>query len=349
MILPKVIGHRGAAGMAPENTLAGFRHAISVGAPWVEFDTQLSADKRVIVFHDDRLDRTTDGSGSVYDTDFETIRKLDAGAWFDPAFAGELVPTLKETLALLLQSGLHPDIEIKPAEGRETETARAVMAEVLAVWPVGAPPPLITSIKHDCLRIARELAPDWPRGLVCFRYPRNWRALLEDLACGIIIRDYPLDVRSRIAYKASLSPGGAHERRQANQQNHSRRRSINRGNSGRSVQQVLCHLQPVRDEDNLRRRITYRWGAKNKAAVCGVPYSQRYKGALSTTRTHRRGNEDGAGRRQRPLLGCLKGRGSRPWDVSLQWLAGLDLHQSKLPVEHYQTELALEHAQWSAS
>ena len=196
MVLPKVIGHRGAAAMAPENTLAGFRHAISVGAPWVEFDTQLSADKRVIVFHDDRLDRTTDGSGSVDDTDFETIRKLDAGAWFDPAFAGELVPTLKETLALLLQSGLHPDIEIKPAEGRETETARAVMAEVLAVWPPAAPPPLITSIKHDCLRIARELAPDWPRGLVCLRYPRNWRALLEDLACGIMIcRESLLDRR----------------------------------------------------------------------------------------------------------------------------------------------------------
>ena len=126
--------------MAPENTLAGFRHAFSVGAPWVEFDTQLSADKRCIVFHDDKLDRTTDGSGSVIDTDFETIRKLDAGAWFDPAFAGELVPSLKEVLALLLQSGLHADIEIKPAEGRETETARAVMAEVMALWPVSAPP-----------------------------------------------------------------------------------------------------------------------------------------------------------------------------------------------------------------
>ncbi len=184
--------------MAPENTLAGFRHAMSVGAPWVEFDTQLSADKRCIVFHDDKLDRTTNGSGSVEDTDFAAIRRLDAGAWFDPAFAGERVPSLKEALALVREAGLHPDIEIKPAEGRETETARAVMAEVMAVWPASAPPPLITSIEHDCLRVAFEMAPDWPRGLICFRYPRNWRTLLESLACGILICKDSLLSRRRV-------------------------------------------------------------------------------------------------------------------------------------------------------
>ena len=70
MDLPKVIGHRGAAAWAPENTLAGFRHAMSVGARMVEFDTQITADMRCIVFHDDKLDRTTDGSGAVDDTPY---------------------------------------------------------------------------------------------------------------------------------------------------------------------------------------------------------------------------------------------------------------------------------------
>ena len=198
MNLPKVIGHRGAAATAPENTLAGFRRAKSVGVDWVEFDTQISADKHCIVFHDDKLDRTTDGSGSVDDTDYQVIRRLDAGAWFDPAFAGEHVPSLKETLALLRASGLHPDIEIKPSDGREVETARAVIAEIMAFWPASAPPPLITSTKHDCLRVARDMAPDWPRGLICFRFPRNWRVLLERLACDILICKHSVLSRRRV-------------------------------------------------------------------------------------------------------------------------------------------------------
>ena len=184
--------------MAPENTLAGFRLAKSAGASWVEFDTQLSADKRCIVFHDDKLDRTTDGSGSVDDMSYQAIRRLDAGTWFDPAFAGETVPSLKETLALLRDCGLHPDIEIKPAEGRETETARAVIHEIIAQWPASAPPPLITSIKPECLRIAHELAPEWPRGLVCFRVPRNWQALLNSLACDIFICKHSMLSRRRV-------------------------------------------------------------------------------------------------------------------------------------------------------
>lgn len=196
MDLPKVIGHRGAAGSAPENTLAAFRHAVSVGAAMVEFDTQLSSDKCCIVFHDDKLDRTTNGSGSVDDTPYKTIRKLDAGAWYDPAFAGESVPLLKEVLAMMLDYGLHPDIEIKPAEGREVETARAVIAEACAVWPDNVPPPLISSIKHDCLRIAKELAPDWPRGMIFFRWPSNWRRLMQEMACEIFIcRDQLLSRR----------------------------------------------------------------------------------------------------------------------------------------------------------
>ena len=99
MILHKVMGRRVAVGVATESSMAGFRVAKSVGATWVAFDTQLSADKRCIVFHDDKLDRTTNGSGSVDDTAYADIRRLDAGPWFDPAFAGAPVPSLNETLA----------------------------------------------------------------------------------------------------------------------------------------------------------------------------------------------------------------------------------------------------------
>ena len=199
MDLPRVVGHRGAAASAPENTVAGIRRAAALGAPWVEFDTQLSADGRCIVFHDERLDRTTDGHGPVDDASYEAIRRLDAGAWFAPAFAGERVPLLGEALALIHELGLHPDIEIKPCAGRETETARAVMAEAMAVWPGDRPPPLVTSYDHESLVVARAMAPEWPRGLIAFRFPTDWRVRLEALGCGVFVCHHRPLTRRRVS------------------------------------------------------------------------------------------------------------------------------------------------------
>ena len=87
------VGHRGAAGVRPENTLAGFRYAIDLGVDYVECDVHLSRDDHLVVMHDDAVDRTTDGTGAIRDLDFSKIRALDAGD-------GEQVPTLVEVLDL---------------------------------------------------------------------------------------------------------------------------------------------------------------------------------------------------------------------------------------------------------
>ncbi len=197
--LPPIIGHRGAAASAPENTLAGFRRAAEIGVPWVEFDVQLSGDGQCMVFHDDKLDRTTDGSGSVDDTHYKDIRGLDAGAWFAPQFAGERVSLLSEVLTLLLDLGIRPDIEIKPNGGREAETAQAALTEAAALWPADQPPPLVTSFRHDCLMVAREIVPHWPRGLLTFRFPRDWRAQLEALDCRALVCHHEKLSRRRVA------------------------------------------------------------------------------------------------------------------------------------------------------
>ena len=78
---PRVIGHRGAAGHAPENTLESIRTAARLGATWVEFDVHLSSDKVPILIHDDTLDRTTDSDGTVYGTSSVDLLSLDAGSW----------------------------------------------------------------------------------------------------------------------------------------------------------------------------------------------------------------------------------------------------------------------------
>src|SRR5207245_7977846 len=89
-LLPPVIGHRGAAARAPENTLAGLRCAKELGCAWVEFDVRLTGDGALVLCHDSRLDRTTTGRGRVAAQPLAAIRGCDAGSWFHPDFAGEV-------------------------------------------------------------------------------------------------------------------------------------------------------------------------------------------------------------------------------------------------------------------
>lgn len=188
--VPPVIGHRGAAAHAPENTLASFRAAAGLGCRMVEFDVRLSADGVPVVFHDDRLERTTDGAGPVGAFPLAALRRLDAGAWFAPAFAGEPVPTLAEVLALCAGLGLAVNIEIKPDPGLEAATARAALAVATGIWPPGAPPPLVSSFRADALAAAAAAAPAWPRGLLVERLPEDWRACAAALGCAAIHADH---------------------------------------------------------------------------------------------------------------------------------------------------------------
>lgn len=93
------VGHRGAKGHAPENTLASFKRGYEMGANAVETDVHISKDGELILIHDHTVDRTTNGHGFVKDLTLAELKQLDAGSWFDPQFAGECVPTLRELLA----------------------------------------------------------------------------------------------------------------------------------------------------------------------------------------------------------------------------------------------------------
>lgn len=179
--LPSVIGHRGAASHAPENTLAGIRKAAALGVRMIEVDAKLTSDGVPILMHDDALDRTTSGFGPVREKSLAAIRTLDAGSWFGDGFADEPVPTLAEALDLCLSLGLAVNLEIKPCKGRERETAEASLAAARDIWPSDRPPPLISSFARASLVAALELAPDWPRGYLFDRRPKNWRAEIEAL------------------------------------------------------------------------------------------------------------------------------------------------------------------------
>lgn len=94
----RVIAHRGFSGAAPENTLAAIESAIELGADMVEFDVTVSADGELVVIHDPTLKRTTNGRGMVMEKTLEELQQLDAGSWFGPEFAGEVIPTLDQVL-----------------------------------------------------------------------------------------------------------------------------------------------------------------------------------------------------------------------------------------------------------
>src|SRR4051812_14929099 len=83
---PLIMGHRGAMGHAPENTMASFRKAVELGVEAIELDVHLTSDGKLVVIHDETLDRTTDGQGPVVAKTLAELKALDAGSWFKPEF-----------------------------------------------------------------------------------------------------------------------------------------------------------------------------------------------------------------------------------------------------------------------
>ena len=160
---PMLIAHRGGSLEAPENTMAAFRHAISLGMRSVELDVQLSRDGELVVIHDETLDRTTDGTGAVIEHTFEELRGLDAGVKFGPQFAGERIPTLREVLDLCVSEGVGVAIELKSPHinvGMEEKVA-ALLGEM---WLRGAENLICISFDHGSVRTLRSFDATIPLG-----------------------------------------------------------------------------------------------------------------------------------------------------------------------------------------
>ena len=191
---PRIIGHRGALGHAPENTLAGIRRAKLFGLSWVEFDVALTRDNVPVLMHDETVNRTTNGKGKLAEMTAASVRVLDAGSWKSEEFTGEHVPTLEEAFKTLQELGMGANIEIKPTKGREVETGTLVAKQVAAAWPQSLPRPLLSSFQSESLVAARNAAPGIARGYLLNRIGRNWRREAEALECvSIHCNQRPLD------------------------------------------------------------------------------------------------------------------------------------------------------------
>jgi glycerophosphoryl diester phosphodiesterase len=171
------VAHRGYSAVAPENTLPAFAAAVLGGATHVEFDVRTTADGVPVVIHDRTLDRTTTGTGHVWDCSYLEIRSLDAGGWFSPAYAGVPVPTLAETLDLIAPAGAQLLLEIKPpATLDEVKTVIEAVAERELLDRT-----VVQSFDPGVVRLVREAAPDVRRGLLRLRFEADTVALAADL------------------------------------------------------------------------------------------------------------------------------------------------------------------------
>lgn len=175
----QLIGHRGVARLAPENTLYGIEQAARLGLSWIEIDVQLTRDGVLVLMHDDTLERTTDLAGTVREHDWATLAQADAGSGFGADYAGARIPRLDAVIKRCRALGLNMHIEIKPLDSHETDTAEAVVDLLRTVVPPGAL--IISSFAGDTVAAMHEWLPEYPRAQGAEHLPENWREISRDL------------------------------------------------------------------------------------------------------------------------------------------------------------------------
>ena len=178
MRVPWIIAHRGAAGHAPENTLAAFERAVELGTGFIETDLHLTRDGQFVAIHDSTLDRTTNGKGTVHEFTLAEIRKVDAGLWYDRSYMGQRVPTLEEVLDF----------------GRKHDVVFYLEVKYEAAWGM-----------HHALVAALQKSQSAARTIVISFDPKTIaaiRSLDTSLMVGILVDDPKID-----AVKAALDVG----------------------------------------------------------------------------------------------------------------------------------------------
>ena len=188
---PRLVAHRGAGKVAPENTLTAMRVGHAHGYRMVEFDVKLSADNLSFLLHDATLERTTSGRGRADALPWRELSRLDAGGWHSAKYAGEPLPTFSSIARWARAHGVACNVEIKPTPGRERETGAAVALDAATLWREAEVPPLLSSFSEIALDAAKSAAPELPRALLIERaLPADWMERLARLECVALDADH---------------------------------------------------------------------------------------------------------------------------------------------------------------
>lgn len=161
---PLVIAHRGASFYAPENTIVAYEKAVKMEADAIEIDVHKSKDGELIVCHDEKVDRTTNGKGYIKDLTVKEIKKLDAGNWFDEKYSTAKIPLLEEVLQFVKKENILLNIELKNGpifyENIEEDLVNIIKEYQLEEKV------LISSFNHYSLLKIKMLAPEIKTGIL---------------------------------------------------------------------------------------------------------------------------------------------------------------------------------------
>lgn len=165
--VPLTIAHRGDPRAAPENTLPAFTAAIASGADVLELDLQMTVDENAVIFHDEVLERTTNGSGPIAERTLAELQSLDAGSWYGSAWAGTRIPTFQQFLPLLQGSDARALIELKGVW-----TPAALRPIIAGIYRYGVQDRVVLASFEvpTLLELWRE-APSLPRAIAVRRLP----------------------------------------------------------------------------------------------------------------------------------------------------------------------------------
>ena len=174
------IAHRGASAYCPENTMAAFRRSIELGASGIETDVQMTADGKLVLIHDETLQRTAGSPKWIKDATLEEIQQLDAGSWFAPEFHTEQIPTLTELFELIKPTSLMINVELKNSIVLYPGIEEAVINEIRHFGLEDRI--VISSFNHYSLVTCKELASDIRTGALYMEglyEPWNYAATLK--------------------------------------------------------------------------------------------------------------------------------------------------------------------------
>lgn len=181
---PRLVVHRLAGTLAPENTLAALNLAARMGVRAVETDVMLTRDGVAVISHDPQLGRVVASDACVADLSLKQLRELDAGQRFGKEWAGEKIPLLTEVIETALRQHVFLNLEIKPSsEALAEATARETVRVVREMLPREAFP-LLSSFSRNALLSAKNAAPELPRGLLLEGRVPDW----EDAAQNLEVR-----------------------------------------------------------------------------------------------------------------------------------------------------------------
>ncbi|OWO94409.1 glycerophosphoryl diester phosphodiesterase [Rhizobium esperanzae] len=186
----EVQAHRGASAIAPENTIAAFRAAAEQGAEWVELDVALLGDGTAVVIHDMSVDRCSSSTGNLGDFIAADLETIDAGAWFDPRFRGEPLPTLAAAVSALGELGLNANVEIKqhPHHKSLEQLVKTVDEHLRARAPQTKI--MISSFDAAALRRMHEIDPSYELAMLWSQLPDDWSDCLKSIPAGTVHLGY---------------------------------------------------------------------------------------------------------------------------------------------------------------